>query len=181
MAAAPLVRIAATTAAEVCARFQPRNETLALLRDGIGPRDFVEALLANKQYVAGIDFLAHALPSREGIWWGCLCLQHAFGGALTPADRAAAIAAVHWVLRPGGAAQAAAGPAAHASGPGSVAGALASAVFLTSGNGPSSFASAKAVAQAVKIASIKVSPIKIPDTQRALVELGIGIAEGRYI
>jgi Family of unknown function (DUF6931) len=190
MGAPPLVKITAVTAAEICARFQLRNESLALLREGMGPRDFVEALLAHQQYVAGIDFLAHALPPREGIWWGCLCLQHACGDDLPPADRGAAIAAVLWVWRPGEDTRTAAGPAAQGAGPASVAGALASAAFLTGGNvappkappsPPAPFAAAKAVAQAVKIASIKVPPAKITDTQRALVELGIGIAEGRYI
>jgi hypothetical protein len=38
----------------------------------------------------GIDFIAHALPAREAVWWGCLCLQHACGSNLSPADKAPA-------------------------------------------------------------------------------------------
>src|SRR5262245_19913763 len=64
------------------------------------PRDFVEALIKNKQCIAGIDFIAHALSPREAIWWGCLCLQQACGNNLSAAERAASVAAVQWVLKP---------------------------------------------------------------------------------
>jgi hypothetical protein len=190
VAAPPLVKIAAPTAAEVCARFQPPRDALALLRDGMAPREYLAALLDGKKYVPGIEFLAHALPLREGIWWGCLCLQHAFGDALSPFDRAAAIAAVQWVLRPGEDTRTAARVPSEAAGPASVAGALASAAFLSGGNvappgtpptAPALFAYAKAVARAVKLASIQSPPTRILDTQRAVFELGIEIAEGRFI
>jgi Family of unknown function (DUF6931) len=72
-----LIKIQAATAAEICTRFDLDEKLLPLLRDGMGPREFVEALLADKQYGAGVNFMAHALPAREAIWWGCLCLQHA--------------------------------------------------------------------------------------------------------
>jgi hypothetical protein len=41
-------------------------------------------------------------------------------------------------------------------------------------------APAKAVATAVKMASTNADPIKIGETQRSFVELGIGVAEGRF-
>jgi hypothetical protein len=190
MAGQPFVKITGGTAAEICARAELKKEALQLLRDGMEPRECIDTLVANRQYVAGIDFMAHALPPREGIWWGCLCLQHACQGEFSPADRAACIAAVRWVLRPGEDTRAAAGPAAEAAGPASPAGALAAAAFQTGGNvappnappkAPAPSAPAKAVATAVKLASIKSPPAKLLDTQRSYVELGIGMAEGRYI
>jgi hypothetical protein len=184
-----LPKITAATASEICARFQAPREALAVLREGMTPREFVQALLEGKLYVAGIEFLAHALPPREGIWWGCLCLQHAYGDALSPADRSAAVAAVQWVLRPGEEARSSARQPSDAAGPASAAGALAGAAFLTPANGlppsapaaPEPFAFSKAVAKAVKLSSIRCPPVQIPDTQRAMLELGIGVAEGRYI
>jgi hypothetical protein len=190
MAAQPLVKITAATAVEICARFQPPGDALALLRDGMAPREYLQALLDGKKYVVGIEFLAHALPLREGIWWGCLCLQHAFGDSLAPVDRAAAIAAVNWVVRPGEDVRTAARAPAEAAGAASVAGALASAAFLSGGNvappgtppsPPAPFASAKAIARAVKLAAIHCPPVRMIENQRAMVELGIGLAEGRYI
>jgi hypothetical protein len=137
----PTVMSQPVTAAHICAHFNLEEETEPLLRDGMGPREFVEALLANKQYAAGIDFMAHALPSREAVWWGCLCLQHACGSSLSTKDKAAAKAALQWVLQPNEENRAAAKAPAEAAGPASPAGALARAAHWTGGslgppNGP---------------------------------------------
>ena len=56
---APLVKIRAATAAEVCAHFDLKPEAQPLLHPRMPPRQFIDALLANKQYLAGIEFLAH--------------------------------------------------------------------------------------------------------------------------
>ena len=191
MSNAQLVKIEAGTAAEICARFLASKETLALLEDGMGPGPFLKALMANKQYVAGIDFLAHALPPREAVWWGCLCFQHACGNAMSPPDKGAATAAVHWVLQPGDATRGAAKVQGEAAGPASVAGALAMAAYLagpgfaaTAGvpSMPSPpFGTAKSVANAVKIACTKSDPVRIVQTQKSFMELGIGVAAGRFM
>jgi hypothetical protein len=186
----PLVRIKAVTAAEVCAHFDLEEEARPLLRQGMGPREFVQALVAHKQYAAAIDFMAHALAAREAVWWGCLCLQHACGSKLAGPDKAAAAAAVEWVLRPTEQNRAAAKAPAETAGPSSPAGALARAANWTGGSlgpphaaplPPGPFMPATAVATAVKFAGIKVEPARIADTQRLFVELGMAIAEGRYL
>jgi hypothetical protein len=180
----------AATAAEICALFDLDKEAEALLCDGIEPREFVEALSTNKEYFAGIDFIAHALTPREAVWWGCLCLQHACGSDLSSQEKAACKAAVEWVLEPTEANRAAAKAPAEALGPGSPAGALAAAADKTRGNlapgiappmPPGPYTAAKAVAGAVKLASIKVDPVKIADTQQLFIELGIGVAEGHFV
>jgi hypothetical protein len=185
----PLVKIKAATAAEVCVSFDLKKEAKPLLREAMPPRAFLDALLSNKQYLAGIDFLSHALAPREAIWWGCLCLQHAFGDNYSEPDRLARKAAVRWVLTPTEENRAAAKPAADAAGPASPAGGLANAASLTGGSmappkappmPPPPFAAAKAVAGAVKLASTKSEPVKIADTQRLFVALGMGIAEGHF-
>jgi hypothetical protein len=186
----PLAKIEAGTAAEICARFLLNKQAQALLGTDMAPHQFLEALMTHKQYVSGIDFLAHALPPREAVWWGCLCFQHACGDSMSPPDRAAAAATLQWVLQPGDSARTAAKSPAEAAGPASVAGALAMAVYQT-GPGlaadgrtpatPAPFASAKAVANAVKIACTKIDPAKMIETQKSFVELGIGVAEGRFI
>lgn len=189
MSSKPLAKITAATAAEVCARFELKREASALLRNGMGPGDFVEALIAGKQYLSGIDFLAHALPVPQAVWWGCLCLQHACGDNLSPGDKAACKAAVQWVLHPNEEHRTATLAPAQAAGAASPAAGLAMAVYQT---GPHSvpgnsvpmpatpFASAKAVSGAVKLACTRVEPVKIIETQRLFVELGIGVAEGRF-
>jgi hypothetical protein len=190
MSIGPLLKVKAATAFEICARFDLKKEARFLLREGMSPREFIEALMVNNQYVTGIDFLAHALPTREAVWWGCLCLQHACGDRLSTQDKVACRAAVCWILEPTEQNSLAAHAPAETAGPGSSAGALAGAVEQTIGDlvppkgrpMPSgAFAPAKAVARGVKLASIKGEPAKIGDTQRLYHELGIGVAEGRFV
>lgn len=190
MGSDPLVKVKAATAVEVCARFPARREAKALLENGMGPWQFLEALAAKKFYVDAIDFLAHALPPREGVWWGCLCFQHACGDKMPPPDKAAAKAAVQWVLQPTDSVRDTAKIQAEAAGPASVSGVLAMAAYqagsgLPSPDGPPAavppFASAKSVANAVKLACLKSGPAGIVQAQRSYVELGVGVAAGRFM
>lgn len=175
MSQAPLVKISVATAAEICAGFNLPSDAKKLLQDGMDPAAFVDVLLAKNQNVAAIDFMAHALPPREGVWWGCLCMQHACGEKLTPVERAAATVAVQWVFRPGAETQAAAKSPAEAAGPSTPAGALATAVSV---GGPPAL---KVVANAVKLASLKTEPVQIANLQKAFVELGLEIAAGQHL
>jgi hypothetical protein len=168
----------AITAAEICANVDLQKPARQLLREGMNPQEFVAALIDNKKYVDAIDFLAHALPVREAIWWGCLCMQHAMGDDLPAPDRAAATAAVRWVIEPTEETRAAAKAPAEAAGPASPAGALAAAANQT---GESIGASAEAIARAVKLASIKTEAPKISKLQKSYVDLAIEVAQGRLI
>jgi len=185
-----LIKIPAATAAEVCANVPMQKPAMALLRDDMTPQEFVAALIDNKRFVDGIDFLAYALPAREGVWWGCLCLQHAIGEKLSPPERMAATAAVQWVLQPNEENRAVARSSVEGAGPGSAGGALAMAVGLTGGSiappsapfkAPPPFASAKAVAMAVKIASTKADPASMTKVQQSYVELALDVAGGKLI
>lgn len=185
----PLVKVGAATAAEICGRVYLDPKALKLLRSGMSPREYVDELGEKKQYFAGIDFVAHALPAREAIWWGCLCLQQACGDKLEDREKVAWRAAVRWVLQPNEANRAAAKRPADALGLASPAGALVVAANQSGGNiappnmpptPPSPFASARAVAIAVKLTSAKVDPPAILSTQHAFIELGMGVAEGRF-
>lgn len=187
MSSSPFVSSTASTAAEACARFNVKKEALALLGEGMKPEEFAAALMANKHYVTGIEFMAHTIPPREAIWWGCLCLQHACGDNLLPADKEACRAAVRWVGQPTEWNRAAVLAPAQTAGPASVAGGLAMAVYQTGENvappnlppmAPQPFAPAKTVAAAIKLACTKADPVKIIETQRLFLELGIRMAEG---
>ena len=186
----PLVKIGAASAAEICERFLLNPEARTLLQDGMAPGAFLEALVANKQYVAGISFLAYALPPREAIWWGCLCFQHACGTEMSAPDKAAMTAVVRWVLQPSDSTRGEAKAQAEAAGPASVAGTLAMAVYQTGpgiaapGSRPAApppFGTAQGVANAVKLACTKGDPAKIVETQRGFVGLGVGIASGQFM
>jgi hypothetical protein len=185
----PLVYATASTAAEICSRVYLDKAALDLLRPGMSPRGFVDALVEKGQYLAGIDFMAHVLPSREAIWWGCLCLHHTCGSKLEPWERRAYRLTVLWVLQPTEANRAATKQPAEVLGPASAAGCLAAAANQTGGSigppdgpsiPPSPLAPNRAVAIAVKVATTKVDAPEILPTQRSLIGLGMAVAEGRY-
>ncbi len=199
MAQAPLAKVKATTAVEVCKNFDLKEEARPLLRERQSPREFLEALLVNKKYAPAVDFLAHALPPREAIWWGCLCVQKVSGSKLTPTEAAACKAAVAWVLDPTEENRQAAKAPAEAAKLSTPAGGLAMAATWTGGSlappvtnpnpkvpppppvPPGPFVPAKVVAGAILLASVKGDPARIADTQRSFVELGVGVAEGRFV
>lgn len=189
MSELPLINSTGATAGEICARLHVAREPLELLRPAMSPHEFIDALVEKEQYLAGIDFIAHALQPRAAIWWGCLCLQYTCGDKLAPWERTALRTAVQWVLNPDEANRAAAKRPADALGLSSPAGALAAAANQTGGSvappnappiSPSPFASARAVAIAVKVASTKVDPARIKPTQRSFTQLGVAVAEGRF-
>lgn len=164
----------------ILARIGASKQVWALLREGMAPEEFVAALVEHKEYLSAIDFMAHAMPPREGVWWGCLCLQHACGENLTPPDRSALQAATIWVVWPTENYRAAAYAPAQAAGLASPAGTLAMAAHVAGVAGPVPMTPARAVASVVKMATIKGPPVKIKDTQRLFVELGVGVADGRF-
>lgn len=170
-----MTKIPNATAAEICAIFNLPSDARKLLQPGMAPGAFVEVLMEKKLFVPAIDFMAYALPPRERLWWGCLCMQHAFGDNLTPVDHAAARAAVQWVIQPTEESRAAAKGPAETAGPASPAGSLAMAAHQT---GP---AAAKCVANAVKISSLKSDKLEVAATQKSFVALAIEVAEGRHL
>lgn len=195
----PLTKIKATTAAEVCRNFDLRDDARPLLRDRQSPREFLDALLGGKKHAAAIDFLVHALPAREAIWWGCLCLQEAIGARLSPPDAEALKAAARWVLDPSEENRRAAQARGEDAGVRAPAGALAMAAGWTGGSlappmpatnpkvpppppvPPGPFVPARAVSAAIMLVVAKGDPRRFVQTQRSFVELGIGVAEGRFL
>ena len=177
------------TAADICRSFDLPNDAWGLVDEEMGAREFVDVLVAAKQYVAAIDFVAHALAPRDAVWWGGLCFQHTYGDDLSPSEKEACRAAIRWVLQPSEANRVAAGRPAETAGPWSPAGRLALAAYQTGvAVGPKGappgridpHAPARSVAAAVKLCSIASEPIRIAETQRVFVELGIeiGVAQG---
>jgi hypothetical protein len=163
-------------AAEVCAKIDLPQAARAVLREGMTGRAYVEALLDKNHNAPAIDFLAHALGPRETIWWGCLCMQHALGDKLPGPDKAAARAAVIWVMKPTEENRAAAKAAVQAAGT-SIAARLAQAVSQT--NVPPAAPGgewARTVAAAVRLASSKFESRKIKGTQAQFASLGLVIA-----
>jgi hypothetical protein len=182
-----LPKVKAAKAAEVCKHFELNEDARPLLRDGIVPREFVEVLLTNRLGQTAIQFMAHALPPREAIWWGCLCLEHVNQQKWSPPEKEACMAVVRWVLEPNEENRQATKAPGEAAGAGTPAGSLALAASWTGGSmtaanlppvAPGPYLPAKGVAAAVGLAAVKAEPTKIADTQRRFVELALEVAQG---
>jgi HEAT repeat protein len=85
-------RVAAKTAAEVAGRYGMAPDARALVKDGMTPRQAVEALAEKGRLEDAIRFLVHALPKPEAVWWAAQAAREAAGDK-PPAPVAAAIAA----------------------------------------------------------------------------------------
>jgi hypothetical protein len=188
----PMKKVKAALAAEICEHFELRQEARAILTPTATPLGFLEGLLARHEYASALSFVAHALPPREAVWWGCLCLRQACGPGLAPPDAAAVKAAAEWVLEPTEGRRRTAAVLAEETGVGTPAGSLATAAAWTGGSlappdprlpvvPPGPYMPAKAVSGAVLLASAKAEPVRIAEVQRAFVLLGIDVAEGRAV
>lgn len=186
----PLRKVKAATASEICQHFDVPAEAKPLLAPKATPREFLDALVSARQFQAAIRFLAHALPPREAIWWGSLCVKHVAGPSLPAPETEALKAAVVWVLDPTDANRNAAKVPAEAAGFEAPAGALATAATWTGGSltppmpkvppvVPGPYLPARGVLAAVVLASVKGPGAAVEETQRLFVDLGIGVAEGK--
>lgn len=182
----PLPLVQAATAEEVLQTYPARDEARSLLTDGLPPLQFLDRLVnEEEQYPDAVDFIAHALPKREAVWWGCLCLWHTSSASLSGPERQALRAAVVWVLNPTDAhRQAAEGPAAKV--PARPAGMIAAAVVRSGGSllpadqprvEPTPGMTGDAVAAGLHLVA---SAGEVVELYRRFVALGIGVARGKH-
>jgi hypothetical protein len=67
---APLPKITAPTAAEICEKSKPSPEGKALLTPDMKPPEFQKALEQKKLGVDSVHFLAHGMQPKDSICWG---------------------------------------------------------------------------------------------------------------
>ena len=134
MRSAELSTMSTTTAAEIRARYEPSPAVARIECGDLTPRQLVDVLVESGLYLDTIDFLAHALPKREAVWWACLGVRHTLGAALPPKEFAALKAAVEWVLEPDEPKRRAAQAAGEAADFGTPAGCAALAVYGSGGS-----------------------------------------------
>jgi hypothetical protein len=113
MISAPLIKIAAPTAAHLTKGLTPSPQAAALIKPEMTPTQYVGALEQNKLTGDAIQTLAHGMPERESVWYACQSSQRV-AGQMTPADQSALKAAEAWVKNPNPATQAQAATAASA-------------------------------------------------------------------
>lgn len=179
-----LSRVSAETASEVCERFDAGEEARKLLRPDLTPQRYLDLLEKKQLHPAAIQFLAHALPKREAVWWACVCARASAGAA--PAARALR-AAETWVADPSEGNRRAALPAAMADGVATAAGCAALAAFVSGGSlappeappvPPAENLTAQTVAGAVVLAASELGKEKAAESLRLFLERGVDVARG---
>jgi hypothetical protein len=90
-------RIRFADAANVFEAFPPLERTVPRPAGAVAPLDYARQLATSPQPAAALAFLAHILPRREAIWWGCQCVATVMG---EPAKDEAWQLAVRWVRDP---------------------------------------------------------------------------------
>jgi hypothetical protein len=183
MATTTLRKITAVNAAEICARFPVGAPAAAVAH--LPPPEFLDQLIAQRQFQDATRFLAHALPKREAVWWACVCARQAtLGGDSATAALAAAEA---WVYQPTEDNRRAAMAVAQATGFTTPASWAAVGAFWSGGSmappeaptvPPGEFLTSAAVAGAVLLAAVEREPEKSDDKFRAFIAAAIDIANG---
>jgi hypothetical protein len=179
---------AARLAAEVVKPLVLSENATKLLAPQMTSRQFFDALAAVPALADdAVRFLAAALPKREAVWWGVLCLKEGLPRPLDPTAAKALATAAAWVKEPSEANRRAAGAAAEAAGYGTPAGCAAAAAFWSGGSlnpphlppvPPKEELTGTAVSGAILLATIVVPPAPAAAKARFLA-LGAEVASGK--
>jgi hypothetical protein len=131
--AAPAKPPATRLAADLAKTLSLSDPGKALLTPTLTPRQFLDALIAAGRHDDAIRFLAVALPRREAVWWGLVCVKGVLKTLPDPQAKALA-AAERWVKDPSEANRRSAGAAAEVAGYGTAPGGLAAGAFWSGGS-----------------------------------------------
>jgi uncharacterized protein DUF6931 len=176
------------TAAEICRDITFRGKGRELLREDLTAAGFFDLLVEREQFSDAIRFLAHVLPKRLAVWWGCLCLWHVSRPAADAKLAAVLEAATRWVLEPSESNRRAAEQPGRAAGLDTPAGCLGMAVFWSDGSmgradlppiPPPETLTAKTVAGSILMAAALSGggPVRTR-CRRQFVAMGREVAEG---
>lgn len=183
--ARPLIKIADRRPAQVCAELELEEEAEALLASDPGPEDFLRALLEQERFPDAAQYLAHALPKREAVWWGVVVVREQLDPEDT-AGHATIDAAEAWVRDPTDENRRAAMAAAEVdmtTAPGMVG----VAAFMAGGSiapvgvpdlPPPSHLTGTMVGSAVMISALTPDPLLAGDKYKGFLARGIEIAQG---
>lgn len=181
-------------AATVCAAAGLEGDAATVLRQvspttGAGLRTAVDALVTRELLADAARLLAHALPSRESVWWAWWCARRALGPDDPDTAVSRALAATErWIAQPTDQHRRAAMAAAEAAGPGTPAGCAGLAAFFSGGSiapaeAPDAvappFLAAKVVAGGVMLAA--AAPPAAQSVERYRLFIAQGLEIGRRI
>ena len=178
-------RIRFTAAAQVAETFPAAVEPVGREMGEEPPVDFLRGFTESDEPMAGVTFAAFALPRREALWWGCLCLRQL--GGLDADGQAALAAAEAWVAKPDDDVRRAAGKIAAEQEFGNAGAMIAQAAFCSGGSlSPAEFGAvppgpdltAKCLNGALLVAIGSSEPTEIAGNARRCILCAIDFAEG---
>jgi len=187
MPPAPLSKVSAKTAAEVCKLFPLGDDAKKLLQGDVAPRPFLDLLQGKEYFIDAVRFLAYAVPKREAVWWACHCARTVAGAKPAQAETAALAAAEKWVADPSEDNRRSAWAVAEQAGLGTPAGCAAAAAFWSGGSlappnspavPPAEHLTAHGAASAILLAAVLAEPAKAPEKYRKFLALGLEVASG---
>ena len=173
-----------TTLRDLCERAKVGEEAKALLIDGFTPRQFLELLIGKELFLDAIRFLAYALPKREAVGWGCLCVRHSLGTQDALKISEVHVAAERWVSNPDEENRRAAKIAVDKEGLESPSACLALAAFFSGGSiapanlqpvAPPDHITPQVVAGAIIVSAVKNQPEKAPEKYRVFLQKGMAL------
>ena len=173
--------------AELARQLQLDMAACALLAADQTVAEFVMCLALDKQFPAALAMLAHALPKREAVWWGCIAVRRANPPDPNSAADTALSAAEAWVYHPDEQSRQPIGEAATKAGLNTPAGWAAMAAFWSGGSlappdspvvPPQDDLTAKAVAGATTLAAIDDDQQRAAGKSIAFIKIALDIALG---
>ena len=157
----------------------------AALTDHDSPDDLLAALVEAEKFVEAITFLAHALPTREAVWWAWTCARRASGEEPSDEILASLEATGAWISDPSDAHRRAAYDLAQKADLATPTGCAGAAVFFSGGSmgppdqpdmPPGEYMAAKAIAGAVLLAAAS-DPTEAMDRLQKYLQSGMDVAE----
>jgi hypothetical protein len=176
----------APNAAQICVAAELGEEARSLLLPNHASAEYLRVLIEKGRFPDAVQFLAHALPKREAVWWAWVCARRASGAEPGPKIKAALDATEKWIAQPTEENRRAAKATADTAELSTAAGCAGLAAFFTGGSmappdapvvQPGPFLTAKAVAGAVVASVVCSEPEKAPEKFRAALEQGLHVAE----
>lgn len=180
------------TAAELCTACRIRLKPLAktLLDEHDTPQEFYRALRQHDCLADARRILAHALPKRRALWWGCLVSSDLNRHEPVSAIEQVLPDVIQYVTRPNEASRRLALEMGKRVGVNTLAGTLAMATFFSAGSvslpglpevPPRPFVTGRLIGVTVYLASVMRDAAHYKDHLRAYLDIGELVAQGQLL
>lgn len=169
-----------------CARLS--DPAQGLLRPGVSPGLYLGQLIDAELYKDALRLAAFTIPTREGVWWGCVCVGEVFGPFAPAPTQRGVTAAMEWVMRPSEQTRRQAEKIARDVGMSDAGGCMAMAAFWSGGNvsqpdlphvDPKPHQAQQAITAGITIAANVGDPDTIEERRRVFLNYAIEVASGK--